>query len=51
VTFGVPDQASEQAVALHPLTGSDARDDAATGQLLAEGRTHTPISGPGGLRL
>jgi hypothetical protein len=34
VTFGPPDQAGEQAVALHLLTGSDACDDAATGQLL-----------------
>jgi hypothetical protein len=51
VTFGVPDQAGEQAVALHLLTGPDARDDDAAGQLLAEGRTHTPVLGPGGLRL
>jgi hypothetical protein len=30
VTFGPPDQAGEQAVALHLLTGSDAYDDDAT---------------------
>jgi hypothetical protein len=51
VTFGPYDEQGEQAVALHRLIGPDARDDAATGQLLAEGRTHTPISGPDGLRL
>jgi hypothetical protein len=35
VTFGPADQAGEQAVALHRLTGPDACDDDATGQLLA----------------
>jgi hypothetical protein len=50
VTFGEPDQMGEQTIALHLLTGSDARDDAATGDLLAEGRTHSPISGADGLR-
>ena len=51
VTFGPPDQAGEQAVALHLLTGSDAYDDDATGQLLAEGCTNTPVSGSDGLRM
>jgi uncharacterized protein DUF4331 len=50
VTFGAPDQAGERAVALHLPTGSDAYDDA-TGQLLAEGCTNTPVSGSDGLRL
>ncbi|MFC7643153.1 DUF4331 family protein [Streptosporangium lutulentum] len=51
VTFGERDERGEQAVALHVLTGSDASDDTATGDLLAEGRTDSPISGPDGLRL
>lgn len=51
VTFGESDEAGEQRVALHLLTGPDARDDAATGDLLAEGRTSSPIAGPAGLRL
>src|SRR6266699_6875755 len=51
VTFGPPDQAGERAGALHLLTGSDAYDDDATGQLLAEGCTNTPVSGSDGLRM
>lgn len=51
VTFGASDEAGEQRVALHLLTGADARDDAATGELLAQGRTNRPIDGPAGLRL
>ena len=51
VTFGEPDEAGEQRLALHLLTGPDARDDAATGELLAQGRTNSPIAGPAGLRL
>jgi hypothetical protein len=51
VTFGESDEAGEQRVALHLLTGPDARDDAATGELLAQGRTNSPIAGPAGLRL
>ena len=51
VTFGESDEAGEQRVALHLLTGPAARDDAATGELLAQGRTNRPIAGPAGLRL
>ncbi|MEO3930436.1 DUF4331 family protein [Micromonosporaceae bacterium B7E4] len=51
ITFDEPDQRAEQAVRLHVLTGAEAPDDAATGELVAEGRTHTMISGPNGLRL
>src|SRR5574341_652477 len=51
VIFGPPDQDGEQEVALYALTGPDARDDDAVGELLADGRTHIPISGPAGLRL
>ena len=51
VTFGEPDEAGEQRVALHLLTGPDARDDAATGELLARGRTNSEIAGSAGLRL
>ena len=51
VTFGASDEAGEQRVALHLLTDPDARDDAATGALLAQGRTNRPIDGPAGLRL
>jgi hypothetical protein len=50
LTFGEPDQTGEQAVALHLLTGPDAHDDAAAGDLLAEGTTHSPVSGADGLR-
>jgi hypothetical protein len=51
LTFGERDPMGEQAVALEVLTGPDARDDAATGDPLAGGRTHSPISGPDGLRV
>jgi hypothetical protein len=52
VTFG-PDAGggTGQTVALHVLTGPEARDDTAEGELLAEGRTGTVITGPAGLRL
>ena len=52
VTFG-PDAGggTGQAVALHVLAGPEARDDTAQGELLAEGRTGTVITGPAGLRL
>jgi hypothetical protein len=51
LTFGPADEAGEQPVSLHLLTGPDASDDMATGQLLAQGRTHAVISGPNSLRL
>jgi Domain of unknown function (DUF4331) len=49
-SFGEPDSAGQQAVALHGLTGAAARDDAAAGDLMLEGRTGETASG-GGLRL
>src|SRR5580698_5565604 len=39
VSFGEPDSAGRQALQLHALTGAEARDDFATGQLVLEGRT------------
>jgi hypothetical protein len=51
VTFDEPDGDGEQAVRLHTLTGSDASDDGAAGDLLAEGRTNMPIAGPSGVRM
>lgn len=52
VTFG-PDAGggTGQTVALHVLTGPEARDDTAAGELLAEGCSGTVITGPAGLRL
>lgn len=38
ITFDEPDQAGEQAIRLHILTGAEAPDDTATGEPLAEGR-------------
>ncbi|RAY11791.1 hypothetical protein DPM19_27805 [Actinomadura craniellae] len=51
VTFGEPDRSGGQSMALHVLTGADAGDDTAAGDLLAEGRTHAPVPGLDGLRL
>ncbi|AWS40246.1 DUF4331 family protein [Streptosporangium sp. 'caverna'] len=51
VTFDPRDGAGEQTFALHVLTGPDARDDAAIGDHLAEGRTNSVVSGPDGLRM
>ncbi len=39
VTFGEPDPAGGQAFQLYLLTGADAADDAADGELVVEGRT------------
>ena len=50
VSFGEPDADGRQALRLHALTGGDARDDAAAGELVLEGRTGEAASG-GGTRL
>ena len=50
VSFGEPDAGGRQPLRLHALTGGQARDDAAEGELLLEGRTGEAASG-GGLRL
>ncbi len=50
VSFGEPDAGGRQPLRLHALTGGQARDDAAGGELLLEGRTGEAASG-GGLRL
>ena len=39
VSFGEPDSGGRQAVAVHALTGREARDDAAIGELVLRGRT------------
>ena len=50
VSFGEPDSAGQQAVALHALTGETACDDASAGDLVLESRTGETASG-GGVRL
>ena len=47
LSFGEHDADNRQAVRLHVLTGDDAREDAAEGELVLEGRTGEPVSGPG----
>jgi hypothetical protein len=47
VSFAEPDADGRQALQLHALTGSEARADSATGELLLEGRTREPASGSG----
>jgi uncharacterized protein DUF4331 len=51
VAFGERDGTGTQAVTLSRLTGEDARGDGAAGTVLAQGRTGTTVTGPGGLRL
>jgi len=48
IAFGERDADGVQPLSLHRLTGPEARDDAATGSLLAEGRTGAPIAVEGG---
>ena len=50
VSFGEPGSDGQQALRLNVLTGSDAREDSATGNLVLEGRTGQPATG-GGVRL
>jgi hypothetical protein len=47
VSFGEPDSAGQQDVTLHALTGAAARDGAAAGDLVLEGRTGETASGSG----
>jgi len=47
VTFGVPDSAGQQVLQLHALTGPQAREDSADGDLALEGRTGEEASAAG----
>jgi hypothetical protein len=47
VSFAEPDEDGSQALRLHALTGDQARDDAADGDLVLEGRTGEMASGDG----
>jgi uncharacterized protein DUF4331 len=44
VSFGEPDSDGRQALQLHALTGDEAREDSATGELVLEGRTGEPAN-------
>jgi hypothetical protein len=50
VSFGEADSAGRQALQLRALTGADAREDSAAGELVLEGRTGEAASG-GGTRI
>jgi hypothetical protein len=50
MSFGEADAEGRQAMRLHALTGDEAREDAATGTLMAEGRTGEP-AGQGDVRI
>ncbi|HTX83908.1 MAG TPA: DUF4331 family protein [Streptosporangiaceae bacterium] len=47
VSFGEADSAGQQALQLHALTGDQAREDSATGELVLEGRTGDTASANG----
>src|SRR5580693_123903 len=47
VSFGEADSDGRQALRLHALTGDDAREDSAAGDLVLEGRTGETASGNG----
>jgi hypothetical protein len=47
VSFGEPDSGGQQHLQVHALTGAEARDDTATGQLVLEVRTGEPASADG----
>ena len=47
VTFGEADSSGRQDLRLHAVTGTDARDDTATGELVLTGRTGEPASAAG----
>lgn len=47
VSFGEADSNGRQAVRVHALTGREAREDTATGDLVVEGRTNEPASARG----
>ncbi len=46
VSFGEADSDGRQALQLHALTGGDAREDSAAGELVLEGRTGETATGP-----
>ncbi|KAB8180940.1 DUF4331 family protein [Microbispora catharanthi] len=50
LSFGEPGPDGQQALRLHALTGPDAREDSAAGDLVLEGRTGQPAAG-GGVRV
>jgi hypothetical protein len=50
VSFGEPDSGGRQHLQVHALTGAEARDDSANGQLVLEGRTGEAASA-GGIRI
>ncbi|GIH16200.1 DUF4331 family protein [Rugosimonospora africana] len=50
VSFEEADGDGEQALRLTMLTGSDASDDGADGETIAEGRTNAPVDGVSGMR-
>lgn len=43
ISFGERDSTGQQALQLHALTGTEAREDSATGILILEGRTGAPV--------
>jgi hypothetical protein len=47
VSFGEPDSGGRQSLRLHTLTGDNARDDSAVGDLVLEGRTGEAASADG----
>jgi hypothetical protein len=51
LTFGHRDTAGTQAVQLWRLTGAEAADHSAAGELVLEGRTGDEVTGAGGVRL
>ncbi|GAA0361343.1 DUF4331 domain-containing protein [Actinoallomurus spadix] len=50
ISFGEPGPDGRQALRVHELTGADAREDTAAGNLVLEGRTGQPAAG-GGVRV
>jgi hypothetical protein len=46
VSFGDADPDGRQTLQLHALTGPEAREDSAAGELVLEGRTGEPVTGP-----
>lgn len=51
VSFGEPGEGGRQSVAVHVLTGVEARGDDAEGEFLLSGHTGEPAGAPGGVRL
>jgi hypothetical protein len=46
VSFGDADPAGRQTLQLHAISGPEAREDSAAGELVLEGRTGEPVTGP-----